>query len=90
MKFGVNRRFVSVVVKGLTVEVLADERIDIRLWVAAGKGKGSVVSVVDDGRQGWPTEKSFLKQAKVFFSSKKTSKGNRPGKGGILLLEVLV
>jgi hypothetical protein len=36
------------------LKVLADERIDIRLWVAAGKGKGSVVSVVDDGRQGWP------------------------------------
>ncbi|KAB2069445.1 hypothetical protein ES319_A08G096600v1 [Gossypium barbadense] len=28
------------------------------------------------------TEKAFLKQPKVFLSSKKTSKGKRPGKGG--------
>ncbi|RDX79722.1 40S ribosomal protein S11, partial [Mucuna pruriens] len=28
------------------------------------------------------TEKAFLKQPKVFLSSKKSAKGNRPGKGG--------
>ncbi|KHG16468.1 40S ribosomal S11 [Gossypium arboreum] len=28
------------------------------------------------------TEKAFLKQPKVFLSSKKSSKGKRPGKGG--------
>ncbi|KAA3470577.1 40S ribosomal S11 [Gossypium australe] len=28
------------------------------------------------------TEKAFLKQPKVFLSSKKTGKGKRPGKGG--------
>ncbi|KAJ8437118.1 hypothetical protein Cgig2_016861 [Carnegiea gigantea] len=29
-----------------------------------------------------PTEKAFLKQHKVFLSSKKSGKGKRPGKGG--------
>ncbi|KAJ6831868.1 40S ribosomal protein S11 [Iris pallida] len=28
------------------------------------------------------TEKAFLKQSKVFFCSKKSSKGKRPGIGG--------
>ncbi|KAJ0091719.1 hypothetical protein Patl1_12522 [Pistacia atlantica] len=28
------------------------------------------------------TEKAFLKQPKVFLSSKKSGKGKRPGKGG--------
>ncbi|OIV99878.1 hypothetical protein TanjilG_26216 [Lupinus angustifolius] len=44
------------------------------------RGSGSELDLPNPKRQ--KTEKAFLKQPKVFLSSKKSGKGKRPGKGG--------